>query len=54
MKAWQGVQGEGVLGGDGEFAKSTAMDAGDQIEWVGLESTETNFDDGFQIKAALM
>jgi len=47
VKIWQGVQGEGVLGGEGEFSKSTAMDAGDQIEWVGLESTEPDFDDGF-------
>lgn len=43
----QGVQGEGVLSGDGEFSKSTALDAGDQIERVGLEPLEPNFDDGF-------
>jgi hypothetical protein len=47
VKIWQGVQGEGVLGGEGEFSKSTAMDAGDQIKRVGLESMEPNFNDGF-------
>jgi hypothetical protein len=43
----QGVQGEGMLGSDGEFSKSTALYPGDQIERGRLKTTEPNFDNGF-------